>query len=262
MIIDTTISIVALISGLTGALLSAYLGYVVRVKVTEREKKKRQQKLAHVYFIQLTDYFASDFLMKEIIHRVSAESKVKDESIALSHGIAAFLASKFSEIDQDTVAEIRTLLRPFIVVATDSIDKFLLSPTQLSELSTNTVYFYNRYITASLRLKTGLRLFESLLEQGNPKAIDASALHSLFQAYRAFSDASAILRASFRSAAAVSDDYSLKCLQRSYQALQKDVRKSFEHMTKLEKAKQIVQQTAEANIAVVRDAPQAARPSP
>ena len=37
---------------------------------------------------------------------------------------------------------------------------------------------------------------------------------------------------------------------------------TFEHMSKLEKAKQIVNQTAEANIAVERDVPQASRPSP
>ena len=262
MVIDSTISIVALVSGLIGALLSAYLGFVVRIKVKEREETNRQQKLAHVHFIQLTDFIASDFLIKEIVSRMSAESKLKNEGFDLSHGIAAYLATKFSELEPDAIAQIRAVLKPTVAVVIDSMDKFLLAPTQLAELSSETVYFYNRYIIASLRLKAGLRLFEAILEQENPTAIDAPALHSLFQSYRAFADASGLLRAAFRGAAAVSDKYSLKCLQRSYQALQKDVRETFENMSKLEKAKQIVHQTAEANIAVERDAPQAACPSP
>ena len=261
MVLDSTISIVALVSGLIGALLSAYLGYVVRIKVKEREDAKRQQKLAHVHFIQLTDFVASDFLMKEIVSRISAESKLMHEGFDLSHGIAAYLATNFSELKPDAIAQVRAVLKPTVAVAIDSMDKFLLAPTQLAELSSETVYFYNRYVTASLRLKAGLRLFETILDQENHKAIDASSLHSLFQSYRAFAYASGLLRAVFRSAAEVSEGYSLKCLQRSYQALQKDVREAFEDMSKLEKAKQIVDQTAEANIAVEMDAPQAARPS-
>lgn len=262
MAIDSTISVVALGSGLVGALLSAYLSYVVRIKVKERDEQKRQRKLAHVHFIQLTDFVASDLLMKEIINRITAESKLENQDFERSHGIAAFLASKFSELEQDAVAQIRAVLQPTLVVVTESMDKFMLAPAQLAELSSDCVYFYNRYVAASLRLKVGLKLLETLLEQGNPTAIDASALHSLFQAYRAFADASGVLRTAFRGAAALSENYSLKCLQRSYQALQKDVREVFDNMSKLEKAKQIVHQTAEASIVIERDAPQAEPPSP
>lgn len=202
---------------------------------------------------------ASDLLAKEIINRITAESKLKDQEFDLSHGVAAFFASKFSKLEQDTVAQIQGVLKPILAVTTESIDKFILPPAQLSELSSDTVYFYSRYITASLRLKASLRLFEVLLEPCNFKAIDASAFHSIFQAYRGFAEASGILRASFRSVAAVSDDYSLKCLLRSYAAQQKDLRDIFDNMPKLEKARQVIQQTAEANIVVESDIPQVGR---
>lgn len=119
MVIDSTISIVALVSGLIGALLSAYLGFVVRIKVKEREETNRQQKLAHIHFIQLTDFIASDFLIKEIVSRMSAESKLKNEGFDLSHGIAAYLATKFSELEPDAIAQIRAVLKPTVETTYD-----------------------------------------------------------------------------------------------------------------------------------------------
>ena len=80
--------------------------------------------------------------------------------------------------------------------------------------------------------------------------LDASILHSAFLSYRAFADASGILRAAFKNASAVSDNYSFKCLTRSYTAIQKDVLSTFENSTQLEKAKKAAAETAEANTAL------------
>ena len=64
MVIDATVSVVALLSGLIGALASAYLGYVVRIKVKERGDQEHRKAVAHVNFLQLTDFVASDFYLK------------------------------------------------------------------------------------------------------------------------------------------------------------------------------------------------------
>lgn len=254
MIIDTTISMVALLSGLIGALVSAYLGYVVRIKVKERGDQEHRKAVAHVHFLQLTDFVASDFYLKEFLGRISKEYEPNSNDFALSHKAAAFLASKIAALESDALKQVHGLLKPIITVSTESMDRFTLSQDQLAELEPDTIYVYNRYVTSSLRLKTSLTLIESLLEKGDPKLLDASILHGVFLSYRTFADASGVLRAAFKHAAGVSDNYSFQCLTRSYTAIQKDVRSSFENSSQLEKAKKAATDTAEANAVVQGDA--------
>lgn len=250
MVIDTTISVVAILSGLFGALVSAYLGYVVRIKVKERGDQEHRKAVAHVNFLQLTDFVASDFYLKEFLGRISKEYEPTSTDFTFSHKAAAFLASKIAPLESEALKQVHGLIKPFISISTDSMDRFALSQSQLAELEPDTVYVYNRYVTSSLRLKVSLTLIESLLEKGDHKLLDASILHGAFLSYRAFADASGILRAAFKRASGVSDDYSLQCLTRSYTAIQKDVCSSFENSSQLEKAKRAAADTAEANTAV------------
>lgn len=251
--IASSTSAVALISGLTGALGSAFLSYWVRVKVKERDEEKRQRKLAHVYFVQLTDFVAADFLMKEVVNKAMADTELKGPEFELSHGVAALLASRFSALDQESRIEIRNSLKPALTVVCESVDKVFLSPAQLADLSQDTVYFYHRYSSASIRFKTSSRTFLSLLDGDASNSFDAATLHSLFQSYRAFADASGVLRAAFRSSANISDEASVRYLKRSYTVLQKEIQEAFESQTKLDKAKQIVGKTADANLVIGKD---------
>lgn len=250
MAIDGTVSIVAVISGLVGALASAYLGYVVRVKVKEKADREHRKTIAHVHFLSLTDFVAADFYLKEFLTRITKEAQPVSSEFSLSHKAAAFLASKIATIEDDSLKKIYDLIKPIVAISTESMDRFVLSQRELAELDPNVVYFYNRYITSSLRLKTSLALISSLLEKGDPKLLEASILHGAFLSYRAFADASGMLRAAFKNASAVSDDYSFKCLTRSYSAIQKDVFSVFENNTQLEKAKNAAAETADADTAL------------
>lgn len=250
MVINSTVSVVAVISGLVGALASAYLGYVVRIKFKENADRKHRKAVAHVHFLSLTDFVASDFYLKEFLSKIAKEYQPASSDFSLSHKAAAFLASRIALIEDDSLKQIHGLIKPIVAISTESMDRFVLSQRELAELDPDIVYFYNRFMTSSLRLKTSLKLIASLLEKGDLKLLDASILHGAFLSYRAFADASGILRAAFKQASGVSDSYSFNCLTRSYTAIQKDVVSTFENSTQLERAKKAAAETAEANTAV------------
>lgn len=247
MVIDSTVSVVAIFSGLVGALASAYLGYVVRIKVKERTDLQHRKSLAHVHFLILTDFVASDFYLKEFITRISKSSQTELTEFNFSHKAATFLASKFEDIEGDSLKQMCGLIKPFIDGATDSMGRFVLSQGELAELDPIVIYHYNRFMTSSMRLKVALEVTASIFEKGDSKLLDASILHGLFLSFRRFADASGILRTAFKNASAVSDSYSLQCLSRSYTAIQEDVKSSFENSTQLEKAKKAAAETAQAN---------------
>src|SRR5579862_6565752 len=93
----TSIQIVALISGLTGALVSAYLSYIVRLKAKAREDADERRRLAHVNFLMLTDSVGGNLYLKLFIDRIVQLYNVKLEGFDVSHAAAAFFAKKIAE---------------------------------------------------------------------------------------------------------------------------------------------------------------------
>jgi hypothetical protein len=245
--IDATISVVALVSGLVGALLSAFLSYVVRLKVREKEELARQRRLAYVYFIQLTEVFASDLIIKEISGKVNESLGNKEKGVGLSHAAAVYLSEQIAKVKPDDLKAIRALLKPFLAYMCDSLDKVVLPASQLSELPRDSVYFYNRYIVKAQQFKVAVRALEGALDDADTKLLSAEMLNSVFTAYQGAADASGLLRAAFISYGGISSAASHAALVRSYKFWKEEIAKGLSQTSKLDAAKKILKEVSETN---------------
>ena len=227
----------ALLAGLIGALISALLSYVVRLRAKRKEDEDERKRLALVNFLLLTNTVASDHLMKHTAGNMLKIAGVKaEEGFSHSHSVAGMLASKIVEMKPEELEHVHIIMKPFISAAVAAIDKFDVNQSDLGHMSEVTIYMYHRYKAAAMRLQTTLGLLDGVIEKKDPKLLDATVLHSVFTGYRAFADAAAILRAAFGRSAGVSDTHSVDCLIRSYKAMKSEIYDLSEDGSRLKKA--------------------------
>jgi hypothetical protein len=229
--------IVAIMSGLIGALVSAYLSYVVRLRAKNREDADERKRLAHVNFLLLTNAVAADFFVKDFSDRMMEAFNIKVEGYGLSHAAATFLATRFAQMKPEDLSHAQMLLKPVIHSVIGSMENFEIRQSALGRMQEVAVYTYFRYQTTMIRLKIALDLLDTAFEKGDPKFLDAPIIHGVFRAYREYADAAGILRAALLKSAGLSNEYSIKCLNRSFVAIKADIAASFEHNTKVELAK-------------------------
>lgn len=233
----STTAIIALGSGLVGALFSAYLSYIVRLKAKEREDADERKRLAHVNFLLLTDAVAADSFVTNVANGLVGVYGLKTEDYELSHIAATYLASKFSELGQEDLISVRFLLKPVVRAAMASTETFEINQSDLGRMHEITIYAYHRFQTMSARLRAAFDLLDSVLEQHDTKLLDAPVIHSIIRAYRDYADAAGILRAGLQNSAGLSSDYSVQCMKRSYDAVRADSLASLSHNAKLKAAK-------------------------
>jgi hypothetical protein len=238
--------LIALASGLVGALISAFLSYKVRLRAKAAEDADERRRIAHVNFLLLTDTVAADAFLQELAERLSKLLEPQPKGYGASHAVASFLAERIAAMTPEAFAELRSAIKPLLSATAQSLDKFEIKQSDLSRMSEVTIYSYHQYVTAVARLKIAVSVVEELLAADRPGQLDAATLHSLYLSYRAVADKAGLLRAAFRKSAALSEGYSLECLQRSYAAAKADARLSFEQSSKLELAKKAIQDTADA----------------
>src|ERR1700730_3543916 len=148
-----SIPVVGLLSGLTGALVSAYLSYSVRLRAKEREDADERRRLAHVNFLALTDVVGSNLCVKFFIERIVKLYEVKLEGFDLSHAAAAFFATKVSEAKPEDRAHGQMLAKRMIAMMTDTSNKFEIKASDLGRMNDMTIYAYFRFQAALVRLK-------------------------------------------------------------------------------------------------------------
>ena len=242
----------ALISGLVGALIAAFLSYMVRLRAKRQEDLEERKRLARVNFLLLTNAVAADQLMKNFVENMLKLANVKEEEgYGYSHAVVSLLASKIAEMEPEELEHVRLLARPFITSSVAAMDKFDVSQSDLGHMTETTIYTYHRYKTAAARLQTALEMLDGLIEKGNPKLLDAGVLHGAFTAYQSYADACGLLRAAFASSAEISSAYSYNCLVRSFKAAQSEVAASMAHSSKLELAKKALAAQADAVVSGV-----------
>ncbi len=245
-----TIPIVGLISGLTGALLSAYLSYVVRLRAKAREDVDERRRQAHVYFIALTDVVGSNLFVKSFVEGMVKQYKLKLEGFDFSHVAATLFATKFAETEPDDRAHIKMLTKGVVAMITESV-KLDIDDSDLGRMNETAIYAYFRFQTATTRLKHSLLLIDSYFDSGTWKAGDAASLmNGIFRAFGTLAESAGVLRAALQVMAGLSSDYSTKCLVRSFNATQKETVASLAENSKLELARKAAQDAGDASQAL------------
>lgn len=229
--------VLGLLSGVMGALVSAWAMYFVLHMIEKRKRSQRLRCAAFVHFMRLTDIVAMDALLTQVVEKLAAEKETGTNEFDLSHIVAAYLASALDDADADARKTLQMVILPLIAVATETMDSEALKPSDLIDIAPESVYFCNRYIAACVGMKVSLRLLGTFVERGEWSFVDAPLLHGIFQSYRKLAKTAGVLRISLMKASGVSKGASLGYLQRSHEVLRQEVAASLGQSAKLEKAK-------------------------
>lgn len=243
-----------LLAGLFGALISAALSYVVRLRAKSREDLNRRKKVAQVNYLLLTDIVAAQVYVKEFVSKLAALIDIKTDGFGIEHAVAAKLAELMDPTDPELLGFSARKLAPFLNSIESTASRLAIPIGDLAEMPELTIYCYHRFITVAGRAKTGVEMIKGILADGEVKTLDAKALIALYQTYRNYANAAGVLRAAFAKTAEVSSAYSTFCLQRSYTAVQKEVLANLENDAKLTKARSAAEATRGAASVLSQDA--------
>ena len=234
---------VALISGLIGALLSAYLSYLVRLKAKEREDASERKRVAQVHFLQLTDTMATYLYAESFAKIIAKAATVNDDLNAFSIKVCDEIAKAVNSMSELDVKKAQLVGKPLLKVLRDSFDDLNVAVCDLGRMDEIAIFSYHRHRSAIARLNAILVSFESMLDIGDPKLLDAAGVYSLFFAYKTYAETAGVLRASFAKSAELSEKYTFFCLTRSYKETQKWLQKIFEQNRWFEQAQKAAQET-------------------
>lgn len=245
---------IALASGLFGALTSAVLSYLVRVKARAREVRERKRSIAYVHFLQLTEFVAIDFFLKQMFGKMLEDQEAGDPDLEWSHRIAAFIENQALEVSEEQLHDIYETAEPLAISVGKNLDIFELSLMERADLDRDTLYHFQRFQAAAAGLRTAMGMIGKGVESGDRKLLSAATVHAVYESYRRFSDTAGILRAAFAKSAVLPDEESLQCLVRSYEQIKKDTFDSLSNQSKLKRAAEMVRETPDANNAINPDA--------
>ncbi|MDO9404728.1 MAG: hypothetical protein Q7T87_11920 [Polaromonas sp.] len=233
---------VALVSGLIGALLSAYLSYVVRLKAKSREDADERQRVAKVHFLRLTDTMATYLYAENFVKIFATAPGFKEDPNAFSMKVCAAIAEAVNSMTEADVKKAQLGGKHLFKVLRDSFGDLDMAVGDLGRMDEIAIFSYHRHRSAIARLNAILYSFEGTLEIGDPKLLDAAGVYSLFFAYKTYAETAGLLRAAFAKGAELSDKYTFFCLTRSYKETQKWFQKIFEQSHWLEDAKKVAPQ--------------------
>ncbi len=193
------VGLVALGSGLIGALLTAFLNYAIRLQVASRLQKKKEQQLAYVHLVQLSELLATEIVIKDVLGpfaRVLSdkinEFNKEHSDHDFSHRLCVELAKIVKEIEPDRkqeVAKVGPLTKRLLEAMLTRLERFRLSPEQLTQLPREATLSYQKfsYLLESMRLS--IVMWTDAAESGNFEILTADMLHAQWLSIKAFTGA-------------------------------------------------------------------------
>ncbi|MCS0629599.1 hypothetical protein NX786_09660 [Telluria mixta] len=188
-----------LLTALLGALIAAALSFYVRKTLDRRSIEKTEQRLAHVHFVHLSAFIATEIAVTSILKIFLPKSlteELKDKEFDLSHAACAAIAI---EVQKD---EFKQSLKSFsmagmlnIVVDTqiEFLSGSMLTPDQLSKLPEEGVATYVQFVRSLSNFQTMLRFIKELGDDDSAYRKDlgwatADFFHSNWRVIQSFSE--------------------------------------------------------------------------
>lgn len=248
---------IALLSGLIGALVSAALGFVVRLVLDKRAQREAERKLAYVYLVRVSDIVAIDVaarVVAKIFLPAEAEKELMsaDGSFEVAHKICAMLAEQLKKLDADAVKNdpaLRVIPR-WTKSVVDAVKQSQLTPEQLSKLPREAVFASNRFQGAQTYAAQVVDLWGALFENGESYWATAEGLHDQWTAVVRFTEAARLLRAELIRYGAADSREAHKLLTQQTQFIYQMVSKKRSEKPKLQAAEAALKKAVDSASAV------------
>lgn len=227
MVIDTTVSVAALLGGLLGAAITALSNYYINRKLAAKKRLEEERRLSHVHFIRLTELAASQLVVQDLLEKALGDLPDVQEiepgkDFEVSHGIAVMVGEILRGRAKELSAEFQ-VIAPFLRAKAADLKSVQLSPGELAALPDDTVYFYVRYARFVKEVQESLLYLSSLMESERLDAFDSGQIHSVWVSAQNMWSAAGVLRAALVRFGGLSSEYSEKTLVRAFNSLREEV---------------------------------------
>jgi hypothetical protein len=184
---------IALLSGLFGAVITAIFNYFINIRLAKREQKRKEQRIAYVYLVKVSDVVATDLVLRKVflwelkridpdntLQKLRSQLKNLSEKIDAAHGACAILANALNESDSDAHKKLRDAfqLMSGSEKSFDEVLGFQLPEELLVQLPRESVIHYSLFIKNILDIKRAFNLWLHWTKTGDRNLLNANTLYS------------------------------------------------------------------------------------
>lgn len=239
--------ILALLSGLIGALISAGLSYWIRDKLDRRNLRDAEVRLAYVYFVRISELMAYEVVCREFISKLSKTKDFEFFNALLSTELSLFepshlasviVAKNLQELTPEKIKDTPPLSNiPIILkIQLESIHESKLSAEQLSKLPKDTILAYSLFLNFLSPLQAITALWTSIFEEQNASWVTAEEIHRQWRAIVVLFEHAHNLHASLISAGVASASEASALLQKQIDTFSECLLAGPKHKLKLQSA--------------------------
>ncbi|SDG27152.1 hypothetical protein SAMN05216571_1084 [Onishia taeanensis] len=237
-----------LISGLIGALISAALSYIVRIRLENRSKDIEQKKQAYVYLVRISEIIATHVVAKSFIKSmIDDEAKRRlstaEEDFEASHAICALLAHHLKDVSDEKISEIGLKNAPrYFTPLIDSTKESRLTTEQLSKLPKNTVYTCHQFQKSLDQILQLAAMWTSYIEDGDRLWVTPEGLYDHWTTLQRFIKQAQDTRISLVQYGAATPGEADKLLEKQVKEIDEAVSARFENSSPLAAAAKSLQE--------------------
>jgi len=189
---------IALLSGLFGAVITAIFNYLINIKLAKRDQKRKEQRMAYVYLIKVSDIVATDLVFRKYfswevkrrdpdntLQNFQAKLKSMSPKLDMAHGACVLFAKVLNEDDSGR-AKIRDIFRSFSESEKyfEEALRFRLPDELLVQLPRESVIHYSLFIKNILAIDRALNLWVRWAKTGENNLLTTNTLYSQWTAFR------------------------------------------------------------------------------
>jgi hypothetical protein len=231
---------IALLSGLFGAVITAFFNYYINIKLAKREQKRKEQRLAYIYLIKVNGIIATEIVLKKYfateLKKLDKESSVQffeekikslSSNIELAHAFCTLLSTALNDIESEFVDKLKNTFKYFggLQKYFEEHFAFQMPDELLIQLPKEAVSHYLSFKGNVLGLRTALDLWSLWAQTGEKSLFNADRIYLQWQTLNELSSTAKKLRDVLISAGGISDKEAMALLDEQKNKLIEVIRK-------------------------------------
>lgn len=232
--------IISILSGLAGACITAFFNFRIRLKLLDKERKKKEYQIAYVYVVQLSQYPAMQVWFQSLLRQLldQLDAPLPSDGIEFKHVLSVLIEDLISDADDsffETIKNIDKFADPILNLFVSTAP---LTQEQQANLPKETVLIYQQYEEC---LKSTFAYIEmlkvSLPEKKLLKLFTSEQIGNFIETVIQLFNYASQLRAVMRIYGGISDKESEYLLTQKYELLCKRVSNSGTQKEYIKKAR-------------------------
>ena len=234
--------LISILSGLFGALISAFLSFKVRVIAQNKIKKDLEHRIAYVYVSQLSFLVAANAWLQSFFEKIEAQvdTPIPENEFTFSHAISIIFEDMIRENNSHSYENI-VGFEGLVELHIDNLTKTYLTFEQQAELPKDALIFYQRYEKKLKNVVVIIKQFSSYLSNKEQfLKLDAIQIYQAIENIKLFLDSAGLLRTAMIMFGKINQAEANLMLEQQLQTIEKDILIAGENKVQLSKARQFL----------------------